>query len=253
MPLTTDCHSGAGHAIVRRNSAACWLALFVFGILFALRISAPAQGPDHFTVGHITVDKKTRTVRFPAVVNLSEGALEYLLVTDKGKTHESLFSTTISPFQLNIAMLLIGGSPTREIAELPPAQISAGTLKSAPEIKGDPVEILVAWTPRDTGEPQQIDATEWIGCRLLKTPVATGPWIYTGSAIYKKRFLAQEDGSIIALVTDPAALINNPRPGHDDDTVWSVLKGNAPAVGTPVEIILRLSAPASKTSEPPAK
>ena len=94
----------------------------------------PDESGDSFTVGKITVDKRARTVRFPAKVNMAEGVLEYLLVTDKGKTHESLLATAVSPYQLNIAMLLIGARPTPEITDFPPEQLTASNLKSAPEL-----------------------------------------------------------------------------------------------------------------------
>jgi len=208
----------------------------------AKELPATAGLPDEtgeiFTVGKITVDKRARTVRFPATVNMAEGVLEYLLVTDKGKTHESLLATAVSPYQLNIAMLLLGARPTPEITDLPPEQLTAGTLKSAPELAGDNADIFISW--KHGGEQRKVRAEEWIDSLAAKAPMTVGPWIYTGSAIYQKRFLAQEEGSIVALVTDPAALINNPRPSNRDDTNWSARKDKIPATGTPVEIIFQL-------------
>lgn len=207
--------------------------------------SVATENGDLITLGKIIVDKQARTARFPATVNMAEGALEYLLVNDNGKTHESLFATAVSPFQLNIAMLLLGVTPTREVTELPPEQITAESLKNAPELKGDKVDILVSWK-----QGSQIPAEEWINNLLTKAPAARGPWIYTGSVIYEKRFLAQEVGSIIALATDPAALLNNPREGHTDDTVWSVRTGKVPAVGTPVEITFHVLTPTAFQNKP---
>ena len=198
----------------------------------------PDEAGVSFTVGKITVDKRAQTVRFPATVNMAEGVLEYLLVTDKGKTHESLLATAVSPYQLNIAMLLLGARPTPEIADLPPEQLTAGTLKSAPELAGDNVDVFISW--KDGDEQRKVRAEEWIDSLAAKAPMTAGPWIYTGSAIYQKRFLAQEEGSIVALVTDPAALINNPHDGNRDDTNWSARKDKIPAAGTPVEIIFQL-------------
>ena len=217
----------------------------VLSILCAVRAQELTTGTDvagstgdRVTFGKIRVDKKTRTVCFPATVNMTEGLLEYLLVTDQGKTHESLFVTTVSPFQMHVAMLLLGVNPTREISEPPPEQITAGSLKNAPGLKGDNVDILISW--KEGADQRQIRAEEMIHNRISQAPMTIGPWIYNGSALYQKRFLAQTDGSIVALVTDPAALINNPRPGHDDDTLWSVQKEKVPAVGTPVEITIQL-------------
>ena len=110
--------------------------------------------------------------------------------------------------------------------------------KNAPGLKGDNVDILISW--KEGADQRQIRAEEMIHNRISQAPMTIGPWIYNGSSLYQKRFLAQTDGSIVALVTDPAALINNPRPGHDDDTLWSVQKEKVPAVGTPVEITIQL-------------
>jgi hypothetical protein len=243
--------------MISRNQGA--MRSLVGVIFLSLLLSASAQLPTHhivaadnagdrFTIGGITVDKPGRTVRFPAVVNMAEGTVEYLLVTSKGKTHESLFATTVEPFQLHVAMLLLSARPTQEIEELPPEQLAAGTLKAAPELEGDKVDVLVLW--KSGANTRQIHAEEWINSRLTQAPMTTGPWLYTGSAIFQKRFLAQEEGSIIALVTDPVALINNPRAGRNDDTVWSVRSDKVPAVGTPVDIILHLpkSQPAPRRS-----
>ena len=208
----------------------------------------PAEG---FTVGKITVDKRARSVRFPATVNMAEGTLEYLLVTDKGKTHESLLAAPVSPYQLNIAMALLGARPTPEITEFPPEQLTANTLKSAPELTGDSVDILISW--KEGGELRQVRAEEWIANRLTQAPMTAGAWKYTGSAIYQKRFLAEEEGSIVALVTDPAALINNPRDGNRDDTNWSAREDMVPAPGTPVEMTFQLLSNPPTSPAQPAK
>ncbi len=54
------------------------------------------------------------------------------------------------------------------------------------------------------------------------------------------RFLAQLDGAFAALVTSPAAVINNPRRGNDDDSIWIVNEKAVPAVKTPVDITIQL-------------
>ena len=205
--------------------------------------AVPETNATVFKIGGITVDKRARAVRFPAMVQLDNGPLEYLLVTEEGKTHESLFATKISPSKLHIAMLLLGASPAQEIKELPGGQINVASLKDAPEPKGDKVEILVSW--KENGQDRKVHAEEWVQNKNTQSAMTPGPWIYTSSSIFKGTFLAEEEGSIIALVTDPVALINNPRPGHNDDTTWNVLKGKVPPVNTPVEITIQFLTPSN--------
>jgi hypothetical protein len=43
------------------------------------------------------------------------------------------------------------------------------------------------------------------------------------------------------VITDPSALINNLRPGRENDDIWYARSNALPAVGMPVEIRLRLT------------
>ena len=148
-------------------------------------------------------------------------------------------------------MALLGARPTPEVAEFPPEQLDANTLRSAPELTGDNVDVLVSW--KDGGDLRQARAEEWIANRLTQAPMTAGAWIYTGSAIYQKRFLAEEEGSLVALVADPVALINNPRDGNRDDTAWRVQNDRVPAPGTPVEMTFQLLSNHAASPAQPAK
>ena len=61
--------------------------------------------------------------------------------------------------------------------------------------------------------------------------------------LYEGRFLAQAEGNLVALVTSPTALINNPRKGNDNDQMWNVNEDTTPGESTPVEIIFKLVPP----------
>ena len=67
-----------------------------------------------------------------------------------------------------------------------------------------------------------------------------GPWLYTGSYFFETRFLAQTEGAFASMVSYPAALINNPRSGSNDDHLWFVNKPAVPPEGTAVEFIIKL-------------
>ena len=77
----------------------------------ATAVKMPAMNfvaPGVIEIGACRVDKKNGRVEFPARVNMQEGLLEYLLVGDAGKLHESLLSTEISPYALQVSLLLLG-------------------------------------------------------------------------------------------------------------------------------------------------
>ncbi|MEY2407516.1 MAG: hypothetical protein QOF48_186 [Verrucomicrobiota bacterium] len=188
--------------------------------------------PGLFEIGMIRLDQGRRTVTFPAVVNLREGALEYLLVTSQGKTHESLLRTEARPRDIHIAMLLLNakGAATNSLPDDP--------LKPLP---GDRVMIDIAWKKKS--KPFAARAETFVQERRTKTVMKPGVWIYTGSRLREDGFAADADGSIISLITDPDALINNPRPGREDDDNWLAKPGRLPASNEPVEVILTLEPP----------
>ncbi|RYD39074.1 MAG: hypothetical protein EOP85_16590 [Verrucomicrobiaceae bacterium] len=74
---------------------------------------------NRYQVGQVIFDRKKREVRFPAKVNMTEGLLEFLLVHEKGKLHESLFSTTTSPTDISLALTLLRYKPSKELYALP--------------------------------------------------------------------------------------------------------------------------------------
>lgn len=201
--------------------------------------------PGIFEIGRIQLDQKARTVRFPAALNMTEGILEYLLVTPQGSVHESLLVSDLQPNDLHFAMLLLGakgsGEQTGLAGDPPPGQIDARYLKTAPKLQGDAVAITVRWQAGD-GE-KSVPVEDWIFNTATKKPMARGPWTYNGSMFNNGLFLAQIEGAFASLVTYPSALINNPRQGNDDDAIWTVNGKAVPAVKTPLEISIQLLTP----------
>jgi hypothetical protein len=199
-------------------------------------------GPGLFEIGKIQLDQKARTIRFPGFLNMKDGIIEYLLVTEQGSTHESLLVSSIQPNELHFAMLLLGakgsGDEQRAPGDPPPGQIDAKYLKKAPKLKGDDINISVKWTSGE--ETKTTPVEDWIFNSEKKKPAERGPWIYNGSYFNDGHFMAQIEGAFGALVTYQSALINNPRPGNDNDGIWTVNEKAVPAVKTPLEIIIQL-------------
>ena len=203
--------------------------------------------PGIFKVGTVQLDKNTGTVTFPAKVQMDDGLLEYLLVTPQGPVHETLFVSEAAPQDVHMAMLLLGAKGmVKQPSEKQPGRIDAASLAKAPKLTGDRISLSVKWTDK-SGKEQSAPPERWIVRRIFTpkkpTKIVTaedGPWLYTGSYFYENRFIAQMDGTFIAMVTFPGALINNPRTGSNDDHVWFVKTEAVPPVGTPVEFSIRL-------------
>jgi hypothetical protein len=193
--------------------------------------------PGVLQIGQVRVNKDARTITFPAKVNLVDGALEYGLVAGQGKTHEALLATEAEPYHLHVAMLLLGITPPKQPVTAPDT-IDDAFLQEAPELKGDPIQITVAW-PGANG-PERWPLEELLLNGITGAVAERGTWLYTGSGFVRGQFQAQADGSIIALVADPGALINNPRKGNRNDDAWSPNKEKLPAVNTAVEITVTI-------------
>lgn len=207
--------------------------------------AAPAMqeiAPGVIQAGLMRVDRNTNSVTFPAKLNMTEGALEYLICTPRGPTHECLVVTDVQPGDLHFGMLLLGvkgaGITTPGPADAPPAQIDAEYLKQAPKLKGDNVSIITKWKD-PAGKEQSAALENWVLNDKTRKPALSGPWIYTGSMFANEQFQAQIIGVIAATVTNPSALINNPRKGSDEQ-IWSVNTKAVPPEGTALELTIRL-------------
>jgi hypothetical protein len=191
-------------------------------------------GPGLFELGRVRFNKEERTVRFPAQINQTDGPIEYLIVTGYGKTHESLLRTAAEPYHIQLALLLLGGDS---------AGTNAFPNDATAPLPGEPVRIELNW--RIDGKEKQAPAEQFVYNLQTKKMMSQGEWVYTGSRVVGGSFVAQQDGSIASIMLDPDAMINNPRPGRENDKIWQVLSNGLPAINSPVEVIIRLKPPNS--------
>lgn len=230
--------------------------------LFALLIGLAAAGADDaptpestavrevsagiYQIGQLRLEQEARRIVFPAEVNMTNGLLEYLLVSKDGPRHESLLATDVSPSDLHLAMLLLGAKGDAKLPAgqgNPPAQINREYLQHAPQLTGERISLSVRWKDKE-GKENTAPAEDWLTQLNLKKAPPRGPWTYTGSSFGSSgKFMAQLEGLFVALVTNPAALINNPRPGHDDDQLWTVNEKAVPPLATPVQLEVKLLDP----------
>lgn len=186
-------------------------------------------GAGRYQVGEVRFDRGRRTIEFPAAVNLRDGNIEYVVVHANGKTHESLLRTTVSPLHVQLSFLLLGAK-------------GAGTTSLPPDpstkIPGEPVTIEMQWN--NGGVTNRMPVEDFVHDRKSGGTLRRGAFVYTGSRIREDGFAAEFDGSIVSLITDADALVNNVRPGREDDDNWLVRTNGLPPLHTPVEVTIRL-------------
>lgn len=185
-------------------------------------------GAGLFQIGAVRLDKNKKNVSFGGSVNMSTGVVEYAIVGRQGKRHESVFVTQAEPYHIHLAMLLLGATNQSAKAE------------SGRSLSGHPIQVTVSWKD---GEKEKRTKLEDLICKEQQSRAMTpGIWIYNGSRVVEGTFLAQRDESIIAIIDDPDALVNNPRTGRENDEIWFVNEKAVPPVGVAVRFALELGA-----------
>ncbi len=144
-------------------------------------VSIKQIDPNTLDIGGVILHKEERTLTFAVTIALEkEVPLEYLLVHEFGKTHESLLKTKVSPKALHLAALLLNGEGKRP-------------------------EISLTW--KKNGPDAHIPLSTVLKTHTNSPHLAPDQWSYIGSKITPYGFAAQNEGSFITLIHDPSALI----------------------------------------------
>lgn len=92
------------------------VGIFILASMFNRQgvCASPSSKKDVVEVKNILIDKVKKEIRIKVKLAIREGILEYLLVSEPGKTYESVFKVIENvPSELNFALLLIGSKPLR--------------------------------------------------------------------------------------------------------------------------------------------
>ncbi|MDF1753822.1 MAG: YdjY domain-containing protein [Verrucomicrobiales bacterium] len=203
-------------------------------------------GDTTYRLGLVEFDAKTREISIPVVVNQREGGpIEYILVHENGKTHESILTTKARPMNVQIALKLLkyqAGEGDVFDKLLPAEDRKIKGDKSAE--RGEAVDVLVKWMDKEEEKISSIN--QWtIDGETIKGEGQAGeampehPWNYTGSVIMDGKFLGEIEGSIIAIYLDPVSLFNTTVPGAEIDERWGANDRVIPEIGTKATLILR--------------
>lgn len=199
-----------------RISFSKWLAVF------ALAVPSLAA-TNELALGEVKIDALAKAISFPALVNMRTGAVEYLLVHEQGKVHESIFRTAVGAQKIHAAALLFSAKDTN----------------GSPMLKVRDIE--VSWS--DAGKTNAARAPDLIFDKEHRRPLRETRWAYRGSRLIDGVFLAERDGSIIAIMYDRDALIEQDTPAAADDENWEPVTASLPPVGSEVTISLLFEKP----------
>ena len=186
--------------------------------------------PGVFQLGGVRLDKARRALSFPAEVNMTAGPVEYLIVHRTGKVHESVLRTEVEPYHIHLAALLLQPRPF-------PVNTNEGL--AARVITGPAARITARWSA--DGASHEAPGEAWVFNVQTRSAMAAGDWTHNGSRVIGGTFLAQRDGSIASVITDPDALLNGMRPGRDRDDLWEVNTRAVPPLNTPVQVTIEFA------------
>ena len=65
------------------------------------------------------------------------------------------------------------------------------------------------------------------------------PWIFTGSKMENEIYMAESEGSVVAIYLDYLAIFNMTIDGADTDERWGANSNLIPEIGTQGEFVIR--------------
>ncbi|HEY6225907.1 MAG TPA: YdjY domain-containing protein [Verrucomicrobiae bacterium] len=203
-------------------TATVWICFA--GNMFAADGGQTGSAANELKLGEVRVDAVGRAISFPAAVNQRVGAVEYWLVHETGKVHESIFRTSVGAKEIHTAALLFSEKGTN-------------TGGGAAKLKVKAIE--VSWM--EDGKEQKFNAADLILDKKKNRALKETKWAYRGSRLVDGVFLAQRDGSLIAIMEDRDALIDQDTPDASDDKNWEPVAEKLPGIASTVVITIRFA------------
>ena len=192
-----------------------------------------------YQIGDVILDRKNREIRFPANVNMAEGLIEYTIVLQKGKIHEALLITSISPTDLNLAFKLLSYPPSPELfSQINETGHPTGIYPEVPTPVRASARVAVEVEWSDNGSTRRVPINEWLRDNAKDVALAPGPWLYTGSNFAEGKFIPELSGDIFAIKLDSYAMIYYPGADNEQGVVWFAFPKRIPPVGTNVTVII---------------
>jgi hypothetical protein len=211
-------------------------------------------GSNTFQIGLVEFDRLRRTVSLPARVAIRTQIVEYALVNENGKAYESLLTTQAKASDVHVAFLLLGVSQAPVAGELDQAEAVPATNSLGIEVAWQEngrtktnalCDLMVLVDEAESAADQRKEpmSPTWppgLPPGSRPRPMPSRQWLYNGSVFDDFGFAAQREGSIIAVIRDSTALVNNPGEDRDNHHIHFPNTKLLPAKGSLVRVVLRL-------------
>jgi hypothetical protein len=204
---------------------------------------SPLKQTGEFTyeLGGLQLNSATREIRVPCRVNMNEGVIEYALVTETGKTHESLFKTKEKPFDLQLALVLChyephAGELIKMLSNPQPEQMALAA-KKMERPGANHLKLSVEWAGKD-GRTQTAAMGDWIHDKRGNKSLDIPYWIFNGADVGDGIFSAELDGSFISVHFDLVGIIGSTAKWSGNDDNWELETERIPPVDWPVTLVI---------------
>lgn len=179
-------------------------------------------GNGDYELGGIRFNAKTRTLRVPCLLNMRKGPIEFILVHENGKTHESLLRTAVSAVDLQVVMLLLNYEPGHNglfdaLQKKEPLVFKNLVTSVTQTPKANEVKMSLEWKAGEAAQPLQ---DTLLKTQSQKPPTDCGIWIFHGSMVQESGFSAALHGNLISLYYDATGMFCTPSPDNRADDYW---------------------------------
>ncbi len=192
-----------------------------------------------YKLSEITFSAKTREIRVPCQINMIEGLIEFAVVQEQGKTHESLLVTKVSPTHLNVVLKLLRYASSSKLYGLnstdPQSARESAAISDSDHRKAW-LSMDVEWT--DGATKTRLPLAQLISNDHTKKSMDRMKWIYGGSLIEKGVFIAERTGDLACIYMSNGSLILYDGKGSHDDEIWVPMTKKLPPIGTSVTWII---------------
>jgi len=185
----------------------------------------------------VLINTDEMTVSFPCQINMVSGLIEVVVCTPKGKTHESLMITGVSPVEFQTALLLLGLDPVNEVPEDTTLMDPLSNFTTI-ETPGDSVVIYVETEIKGKFKRKRVE--DLIKDESKGGALKHSTWLFRGAVSHRSgHVIVDPETTMVATYHDPFALMELNAESKFDDELYYVNDALKLTKGQDVKLIIQ--------------
>lgn len=170
------------------------------------RLGATIDGKGLVHIGKITIDPTKKEITFNSKLgNWNTEQLEVLICTPTGRAHETLLVADINPYNLQLALILLGAK-------------NGGRLNEGELRQGSIINIDIQFLNKEN--MPRIPIENCLYNYKKNAMMERHGWVFVGSSFERGRCLANVDGNIANIWSFGNTILDNPEhTGDKDDNI----------------------------------